>query len=141
MATHFDKLNTGWNAQPNAPHPHIELDNRGVIVRFVLNSYQFPQFSEAQEARLMFDGCWRYRLGPTNDEGWYRGQCRFSKLAPEWGEFYEVEGDLLLDVGELDWKSGPASQHPGTRHFLFYFRDETFECDADAWKLEVLLVG
>jgi hypothetical protein len=23
------------------------------------------------------------------------------------------------------------------RHFLFYFRDETFECDASDWSLEV----
>jgi hypothetical protein len=30
-------------------------------------------------------------LGRTNDEGWYLGQCRFSKVAPTWGEFYHVQ--------------------------------------------------
>jgi hypothetical protein len=51
MVTHFDKLNTDWNAEPNAPYPRIEVDNGAVTVRFVLNSYQFPRFSEDQEAR------------------------------------------------------------------------------------------
>jgi hypothetical protein len=44
-----------------------------------------------------------YRLGGTNDEGWYVGQCRFSKVAPAWGEFYEVDGDLKLESSSDDW--------------------------------------
>jgi hypothetical protein len=56
----------------------------------------------------------RYRLGNTNDEGWYRGQCRFSKLAPAWGEFYEVEGDPLMDKAPDDWVqlSAPRKDRP-----------------------------
>ena len=141
MSTHFEKLNADWNAEPNAPDPRIAVENGSVVLRFVLNSQRYSRFPEDQEARLTFSECWRYRLGGTNDEGWYRGQCRFSKLAPAWGEFYEVRGDLLLDQGQLAWQAGPASPNPGTRHFLFYLRDETFECDADTWKLEVLPVS
>jgi hypothetical protein len=76
-------------------------------------------------------------LGATNDEGWYRGQCRFSRLAPSWGEFYEVAGDLLLSKCPNDWRY--VSQEPGRalRHFLFYLRDETFECDARAYALDL----
>lgn len=141
MSTHFEKLNADWNAEPNAPSPRIAVEGRSVVLRFVVNSQRYPRFSEDQEARLIFSECWRYRLGGSNDEGWYRGQCRFSKLAPAWGEFYEVRGDLLLDHGQLDWQAGPSSPHPGIRHFLFYLRDETFECDADTWKFEVLPVS
>ena len=138
MSTRFQKLNKDWNAEPNAPDPRITVENRSVVLRFVLNSQQYPQFAPDQEAELVFNECWRYRLGRTNDEGWYRGQCRFSKLAPEWGEFYEIEGDLLLDYEELRWKPGPSQPYAGTRHFLFYLRDETFECDADTWMLRIL---
>jgi hypothetical protein len=84
---------------------------------------------------LIFEGCWRYRLGRTNDEGWYLGQCRFSRLAPEWGEFYEVSGDLL-DASVKDWVRLSAPPSDPTRHFLFYLRDSTFECDAVAYRLE-----
>jgi hypothetical protein len=141
MSTRFEKLNADWNAEPNAPAPSTAVEDRSVVLRFVLNSQRYRRFSKDQEARLIFGECWRYRLGGANDEGWYRGQCRFSKLAPAWGEFYEVRGDLLLEHRQLAWQTGPSSPHPGTRHFLFYLRDETFECDADTWKLEVLPVS
>ena len=80
---------------------------------------------------LTFHDCWRYRVGTVNDEGWYRGQCRFSGLAPAWGEFYEVRGNLKLEEID-DWieLSSPAEN---SRHYLFYFRDEEFECDAGSW--------
>ena len=48
-------------------------------------------------------------IGPTGDEGWFRGQCRFSKLAPAWGEFYEIQGDLLLDKLDDEWIEVPSS--------------------------------
>jgi hypothetical protein len=33
---------------------------------------------------LTFTGARQWRLGPTNDEGWYRGQCRYVGIAPKW---------------------------------------------------------
>ena len=69
-------------------------------------------------------------IGPTGDEGWFRGQCRFSKLATAWGEFYEIQGDLLLDKLDDEWIEVPSSNASEDHHYLFYFRDETFECDA-----------
>lgn len=78
---------------------------------------------------IVFRNCWRYRVGPPNDEGWYKGHCRFRCLAPEWGDFYEVTGDL--QSGPKDWVLlNPPRSRP-SRHFLFYFKDETFECDAE----------
>ena len=65
------------------------------------------------------------------------GQCRYSHIAPEWGEFYEVTGDLQMEKCPNDWIDvGPPQKR--NRHFLFYFRDETFECDAMDWKLEFI---
>ena len=138
MRTAFNKLNDGWNAEPNAPDPYVEVKGTDVILEFFVNPYQFKGFSEGQLGQLRFLGCRRYRMGPTNDEGWNQGQCRFSGLAPAWGEFYEVTGDLRLNECPDDWKYLAETPHPEPlRHFLFYFRDETFECDAAGYVLDL----
>jgi hypothetical protein len=135
VVTRFQQLNDGWNAEPNAPDPAIELRGDEVVLAFFANPFQFPRFSEEQRLRLHFTNARRYRLGPTNDEGWHRGQCRFSGAAPRWGEFYEVSGDLKLDRCPADWRVIRDSAQP-SRHYLFYLRDQTFECEADHWSLE-----
>ena len=73
----FQRLNEGWNAEPNAPDVRVGVDGTLVTVRFAMNLFQFPEFTEDDEGVLEFDACWRWRYGPTNDEGWYRGACRF----------------------------------------------------------------
>ncbi|UQD76810.1 hypothetical protein JEY40_20920 [Bradyrhizobium japonicum] len=131
----FRKLNDGWNAQPNAPWPRVAVFGHDVLLRFLLNPFRFTSFAEEDEGILRFQNCIRYRLGATNDEGWYRGQCRYSRLAPEWGEFYEIAGPDPDAMDPADWNiAGGAST--ALRHFLFYFRDETFECIADSWIFE-----
>ena len=135
MTTRFRQLNEGWNADPNDPEATVHVDGRDVVLTFRPNPLQFPRFAKDQRIRLRLTNSRRYRLGSTNDEGWYRGQCRFSGEAPAWGEFYEVSGDLKLEQGPRDWHVVEAVRPPG-RHFLFYLRDETFECEADGWTLE-----
>ena len=144
MATTFHQLTTDWNADPNVPDPSVEVTGGSIILRFWLNCWRFERFNEGDWGQIVFEDCSRYRLGRTNDEGWYMGQCRFSGKAPEWGEFFEIEGDLLLDVmppdrfGDkkpLEWTTVSDLPPSGSRHFLFYFRDETFECDATNWML------
>src|SRR5437763_1705683 len=103
MHTRFIKLNDGWNAEPNAPAPIVHRAGNDLAVDFRLNPFQLKRFSAGDRGRLIFHNCWRYRLGETNDEGWYLGQCRFSKIAPGWGEFYEVQGDLKLEPSLSDW--------------------------------------
>jgi len=134
--TTFRQLNDGWNADPNVPEPHVEIDGHDVVVSFRMNRFMFPDFSKGDVGRLRFHSCGRYLLGGTNDEGWYFGQCRFSKIAPKWGEFYELSGDLRLAECSDDWINVGACSD-SLRHFLFYFRDETFESDARDWSLEV----
>ncbi len=136
MKTEFIKLNKEWNAEPNAPSPTVKIIGSDIEVAFGMNYILYKQYNEESVGHLLFKNCWRYRLGSTNDEGWYRGQCRFSKAAPAWGEFYEVRGDLKLNECPNDWVMLGASR-PTSKHFLFYFRDGTFECDADEWTFAV----
>ena len=136
--TKFSQLNRGWNADPNAPVPRVSVIGTDVLVTFYVNAFQFPGFVEGTTAALRFNNCQRYRLGPTNDEGWYMGKCRFSQLAPAWGEFYAVSGEPDVLLGPTDWIMLAAASRAGSAgHYLFYFRDETFECVADDWEVQL----
>jgi hypothetical protein len=134
MKPTFYQLNDSWNAEPNAPSPAIEIQGKDLLLQFLVNSFQFPDFEEDEIGVLRFVQCERYRLGSTNDEGWYLGQCRFSKLAPKWSEFYMVQGDPALLEAPTDWHS--VRPRGDGRHFLFYFRDNTFECVAERCVIE-----
>lgn len=130
----FVHLNPDWNAEPNAPGERVLISGEQVILSFDLNPWAFKA-REGERAELVFGDCARWRLGATNDEGWYRGQCRYSGAAPRWGEYYEITGDdPVRDLPE-DWVevSPLTSAH---RHFLFYLRDQTFECMAADWRLD-----
>jgi hypothetical protein len=132
-STEFRQLNSGWNAEPNAPDPKIRISSGNLVLSFELNAFQYPQFSEGQVGHLRFRNVRRFRIGQTNDEGWYAGQCRFSGLAPKWGEFYEVTGDLKLEKCSSAWIE-VENTIQATHHYLFYFRDSTFECDAESYE-------
>jgi len=140
VATHFKKLNETWDAEPSVPEPSVRVDESGLTLTFFLNPSLNPRFRHYDRGELFLPKCSRYRLGHPNDEGWYKGHCRFRCLAPEWGDFYEVTGDLL-ENGPKDWVLLKESLSEPSRHFLFYFRDETFECDAESWSFRVLPVS
>lgn len=134
MGTRFTRLSVGWNAEPNGPMPTVATDGGTLTLTFYRNFQMFPDVIEDAKMSIVFRGCRRYRLGHTNDEGWYRGQCRFTGIAPAWGEFYEVSGDLRDSMlGDDEWNA--VSDLAGSKRFLFYFRDETFECDAESYEL------
>jgi hypothetical protein len=130
----FKRLNDGWNAEPNAPDPKVSIRLSQVQLSFLLNCFTY-EADKNETGCLTFNDCSTWRLCPTNDEGWYAGQCRYGKSAPAWGEFYELVGQDDLRMTPVDWQI-PASPDSGKRHFLFYLRDETFECIASEWNFE-----
>jgi len=131
MTAQFIRLNNGWNADPNVSDESVLVDGHDVLLRFDVNAFQFPEFKYGEIGILRFVNCSRYRLGETNDEGWYLGQCRFSGLAPAWGEFYTVTGDPSSTDGPDDWVAVQRSTAENGKHFLFYLRESTFECVAE----------
>jgi hypothetical protein len=130
----FKHLNQHWNAEPNAPEATVTVRGSTVRLRFFLNPWAYAA-EEEEKGCLSFQQCSMWRLGSTNDEGWYAGQCRYSKIAPAWGEFYELIGEDEQRIMATDWHE-LASPTSGGRHFLFYFRDNTFECFAAEWSFE-----
>jgi hypothetical protein len=128
----FAQQNLNWNAEPNAPDPQITFAGDDLQLRFFLNAFAFEEFHAGELGILRFENVAKYRLGRTNDEGWYRGHCRFSGLAPAWGEFYSVNGAPTLLDAPTDWHL-QRGNWTGLNHFLFYFRDQTFECVARRW--------
>lgn len=136
----YKQLNMDWGAEPNAPDPQIDHDSSDGNLRltFYLNPYN--DVEEEVRAEIKFFKCYMYRLGLTNDEGFYKGQCRFSKSGIRWGEFYQLE--------ETDWKrTFPSDKvilqehlmnEEGLKHYLFYFRDNTFECIAKEYQYKII---
>jgi hypothetical protein len=131
----FKRLNDGWNAEPNAPAPSVTVWGSDVPLTFFVNPFAYVA-SEEERGCLLFKRCSMWRLGPTNDEGWCTGQCRYSKAAPMWGQFYELLGEDGLEPIPTDWHE--LRQPLLGRHFLFYLRDQTFECLAADWKFECI---
>ena len=134
----WTKLNTTFDAEPNAPDPRVSVQGDVVRVRFFLNPFIWDDVQDDDEAELTFESVTKYRLGSTNDEGFYRGQSRFSKTGIAWGNFYELS--------ESGWQNsfpgdGVVVSEPNTtalKHYLFYFRDETFECIAHRYEFRRL---
>ncbi|MGE3832819.1 MAG: hypothetical protein AB7F76_17655 [Parvibaculaceae bacterium] len=130
----FVQLNIDWNADPNVPFPEVFVKDSEVRLWFLLNHFAY-EAEKGEAGILVFNGCSAWRLGSENDEGWYLGQCRYSRLAPAWGQFYELRGDDDLRDLPDDWQV-PHPRGNGQRHFLFYMRDDMFECLALDWRLE-----
>lgn len=128
----FTQLNTGWNAEPNAPNVQVEQDDNSLVISFMPNRFLYPEFEGVSAILIRFGNCQRYRITSINDHGWYDGQCRFSSLAPAWGEFYEISGDTRDDMDATPWI---AMEGFGSRHFHFYFRDAALEVKAKDWSM------
>jgi hypothetical protein len=126
----FKRLNDTWNAEPNAPAPRVAVSGTSVRLTFILNPWAY-EAKEEEEGCLTFQHCSAWRLGATNDEGWFAGQCRYSNVAPAWGEFYELLDEDDQRLKPTDWHElGPLTSEQ--RHFLFYLRVLRYRVDIRA---------
>lgn len=129
----FTHLNEDWNAHPNDVGLKIEQNGQTLLAHMRPNPYVYREYEKVPTITVYFKGCERYRVIPVNDHGWYDGQCRFSGLAPSWGEFYEISGNTRDDMDPTPWITMEGS---GTRHFHFYLRDEAIEVKAQDWSMK-----
>lgn len=134
------KLNDNWNANPNDPDPIIEVRGTDLYLEFYLNPFIYSHINEGQRGLLIFKDCNIYRLGSPNDHGFYLKQFRYGPDEIEWGEFYELANsdwqinfpDDKIIIGEN------ISNSSHLKHYLFFFRDNTFECIAGGYEFKYL---
>lgn len=136
----YKKLNNNWNADPNAPEPEIYVKDGDLQIIFYLNYHIFDHIKQGQRGKLTFSNCYMYRVGSPNDHGFYLGQFRYGRDDIQWGEFYELF--------ESDWQNNFPDDKvilkeilhndKRLRHFLFFFRDEGFECLAKDFVFDYL---
>jgi hypothetical protein len=71
-----------------------------------------------------------------NDEGYILGQYRYKDIDLPWGEFYQLfsswETDFPLRCSTLVKTTDKTSLN----HYIFFFKDNTFECVAKNFILE-----
>ncbi|TDR25837.1 hypothetical protein [Flavobacterium cheniae] len=130
----YIQLTTNWNADPVLPKIELKIDQTELIMDIYLNYYVFDNFKKGDKVKIRFKNCTLYSLNTCNDEGYYYGQYRTNPSELPWGEFYEI-------ISGLD-KNMPnpieiiVNNNSEKKHFIFFFKDETFECLASDHELE-----
>jgi hypothetical protein len=130
----FIKISDNWNANPVSPEVNIKMIGNNLVMQFFLNHRVFANFTEGDKAKITFENCSAYSLNTCNDEGYYYGQYRITPNELPWGEFYEIKSGLNRNFPEP--VSVINNNSNTNRHFIFFFKDETFECLADDYKIE-----
>lgn len=132
----YIKLNNNWNAQPNAPEPEIFIENDKLVLKFFLNNYLYENFDEDDLGKLIFINCEKYNLNEVNDEGYYLGQYRYTNEELPWGEFYKI--NTTIDDFPLNYNVLKENiDQKKLNHFIFFFRDNIFECIAEDFQFEI----
>lgn len=96
---------------------------------FLLNPFVYQHIDEGEKGTLAFFGVYAYRSGATNEEGYNRGEFRFKNEQLPWGEFYELaDSKCKNDFPDDKVILNDSINQNKLRHFIFFLRDETFEC-------------
>lgn len=132
----YKKLNTNWNADPNSPEPKTKLIDNNLNLSFYSNSFLFDKTNYEDEVTIVFYDVVKYRLGSTNDEGYFRQQFRYTNEQLPWGEFYELyESNWQNDFPTDEVLIQNFEDIDTLKHFIFFFKDETFECIAKDYNI------
>lgn len=117
----YIKLNKNWNAEPNAPDPKISSIENGIELSFFLNPV-FEHIDNDETGKLEFYQVYAYRLGSTNEEGYFQGQFRYKNDQLPWGEFYELfDSKWDKDFPDDSIVLNESILKKEMRHFLFFF--------------------
>ncbi|MCZ4408228.1 hypothetical protein O3Q51_05380 [Cryomorphaceae bacterium 1068] len=124
----YTKLNRNWNADPGAPDLKVSPIDGGIQLSFVLDPKGFEHIDEGEMGKVLLDRVYAYTLDPTDQNVYVDGNFRFQNDQLPWGEFYELPN--------INWKDFPEDKKvlddqidkKELRHFIFFFRDQIFEC-------------
>jgi len=130
----YIKITKDWNADPVSPEVQLKVDGIDLIMDIYLNHFQFDKYQEGDKVKIRFKNCAEYSLDTCNDEGFYYGQYRIKPTELEWGEFYEIKNGLVRKLPEPI--NIIQNDNLDRKHFIFFFKDETFECLASDYYLD-----
>ncbi|NVJ47342.1 MAG: hypothetical protein HWE07_09450 [Cytophagia bacterium] len=134
----YKKLNIDWNAEPNAPEAVLEEIGTDLRLEFFLNPFVYHNIDNDEKGELIFKNCFKYSFNSCNDEGYFRGQYRYSNSELPWGEFYEIEHDWTNDFHQDQKILNQEIEQIGLKHFIFFLRDNTLECIAKEFEFNKL---
>jgi hypothetical protein len=132
----YTQITTDWNADPNAPEVQLTVNNNSVTLEFYLNYFLFDNFQEGDKAKLTFNQCYKYALNGMNDEGYFQQQYRYRDNELPWGEFYKLETNWEKDFPMKHRVLYSKIDKQKLNHYIFFFKDNTFECVAQDFQLE-----
>jgi hypothetical protein len=135
-AIDYFKITTDWNADPVSPEIELNVIGNDLTMVIFVNHLVFDDFEEGDKAKIVFKDCSIYSLNQCNDEGYYYGQYRTNPNNLPWGEFYEIKSGLDRKFPKPVTRI--KEDFEGKRHFIFFFKDETFECLSSDFKLELI---
>jgi hypothetical protein len=130
----YIQITKDWNADPVSPEIELKEDGIDLIMNIYLNHFQFDNYQEGDKVKIRFKNCVEYSLNTCNDEGFYYGQYRIKPTELEWGEFYEIKSGLDRKLPNPVKKI--QNDNSDRKHFIFFFKDETFECIASDFHLD-----
>lgn len=131
-------LTTDWNADPNSPEVELMVEGNTVMLDFFVNYFVFDKFKEGDRARVTFLNCLKYSFNSMNDEGYYREEYRYMHTDLPWGEFYILDTNWATDFPAGCTVLIGVPEKLKLNHYIFFFKDNTFECVAENYQLEFL---
>lgn len=134
----YTQITIDWNADPNDPQVHLSVDSTSVTMTFYLNTFQFENFKEGDKAQVTFHNCHKYSFNSMNDEGYYMGQYRYNYKELPWGEFYKLDTNWRNDFPALHTVLNNNADPTKQNHYIFFFKDNTFECVAENFTIEFI---
>ena len=116
----YTQFTIDWNADPNSPGVELVIGGTSVIIDFFVNYFIYDNFNEGDKAKITFFHC----------------QYRYKYTDLPWGQFYKLNTDWETDfpVGQITLNETVDKRK--LHHYIFFFKDNTFECVAENYQLE-----
>ncbi|GAL63185.1 hypothetical protein JCM19300_1207 [Algibacter lectus] len=130
----YIQISNDWNADPVSPEIELKVDGIHLIMDIYLNHFRFDKYQAGDKVKIRFKNCSEYSLNTCNDEGYFYGQYRTNHNELPWGEFYEIKSGLDKELPNPIEKI--QTSNSDRKHFIFFFKDETFECLASDYYLD-----
>nr|WP_299382190.1 hypothetical protein [Allomuricauda sp.] len=131
----YVKLNFDFDAEPNAPSPDISINDSTLILKFLLNPFLWDNVEDDEQAELHFYDVLKYRLGGPGSDNF--SDFRYYDEGIDNYGFYHLKNSYWTKDFPLDEKvvsEEPNSENGVFKHYVFFFRDNTFECIAEDFK-------